>query len=79
MCGGTSGGSLDGGIALARLFVSSGTLASKEKQRRSTQTIAAASGDGSVGLPTTLLIDTGHVGSCRALRVGDAREQASGA
>lgn len=58
----TSGGSLDGGIALARLFVPSGTLASKESKGSDKQAISAASGDGSITLPTTLLVDTGTSG-----------------
>ena len=57
-----SGGSLDGGIALAKLFVPSGTLTIKETRGADKQTIAAASGDGSVSLPTTILIDTGTSG-----------------
>ena len=57
-----SGGSLDGGIALAKLFVPSGTLTIKETRGADKQTIAAASGDGSVTLPTTVLIDTGTSG-----------------
>jgi len=57
-----SGGSLDGGIALAKLFVPSGTLTIKETRGADKQTIAAASGDGSVTLPTTVLMDTGTSG-----------------
>jgi carboxyl-terminal processing protease len=57
-----SGGSLDGGIALAKLFVPSGTLTVKEARGADKETIAAGSGDGSVTLPTTLLIDTGTSG-----------------
>ena len=57
-----SGGSLDGGIALAKLFVPSGTLTIKETRGADKETIAAASGDGSVNLPTTVLIDTGTSG-----------------
>jgi carboxyl-terminal processing protease len=55
----TSGGSLDGGIAVARLFVNSGTLAMRETKGSERETIAAKSGDGSITLPTTLLVDTG--------------------
>lgn len=58
-----SGGSLDGGLALARLFVASGTLASRETRGTPNETIAARAGDGSVTLPTTLLIDTGTTGA----------------
>ena len=57
-----SGGSLDGGIALAKLFIPAGTLTIKETRGADKETIAAASGDGSVNLPTTLLIDTGTSG-----------------
>jgi carboxyl-terminal processing protease len=57
-----SGGSLDGGIALAKLFVPGGTLTVKETRGADKETIAAGSGDGSVTLPTTLLIDTGTSG-----------------
>lgn len=57
-----SGGSLEGGLALARLFVGSGTLAVREMRGADNVSIAAAPGDGSVTLPTTLLIDTGTSG-----------------
>jgi carboxyl-terminal processing protease len=57
-----SGGSLDGGIALAKLFVPSGTLTVKETRGAEKETIAAGSGDGSVTVPTTILIDTGTSG-----------------
>lgn len=57
-----SGGSLDGGIALAKLFVPSGTLTVKEARGADKETIAAGAGDGSITVPTTLLIDTGTSG-----------------
>jgi carboxyl-terminal processing protease len=57
-----SGGSLDGGIALAKLFIPTGTLTIKETRGADKETIAAGSGDGSVSLPTTLLIDSGTSG-----------------
>jgi carboxyl-terminal processing protease len=59
----TSGGSLDGGLALARLFVPKGTLAIKETRGAERETVAASSGDGSVNLPASLLIDTGTSGA----------------
>ena len=59
-----SGGSLDGGIALARLFVGQRHAdRSRETKGADKETIAAGRGDGSVTLPTTLLIDTGTSGA----------------
>jgi carboxyl-terminal processing protease len=54
-----SGGSLDGGLALARLFVAKGTLAQRETKGLERETILARSGDGAIALPTMLLVDTG--------------------
>lgn len=59
----TSSGPLDSGIALARLFVSKGTLAIRESKTADRETIAAASGDGKLTVPTTILIDTGTSGA----------------
>jgi carboxyl-terminal processing protease len=58
-----SGGSLDGGIALARLFVATGTLTARETRGAPNETITAKAGDGGVTLPTTLLVDTGTTGA----------------
>jgi carboxyl-terminal processing protease len=55
----TSGGSLDAGLALARLFVPSGTLAQTEVKGLAPQPITTQKGDGAITLPTTLLVDTG--------------------
>src|SRR5262249_25588635 len=54
-----SGGALAAGVAIARLFVASGTLAIGEGKNAVREPIAAASGDGSITLPTSILIDTG--------------------
>jgi carboxyl-terminal processing protease len=59
----TSGGSNEGGLALARLFVASGTLARREARDGDTRSIDAATGDGSVALPTVLLVDNGTSGA----------------
>lgn len=59
----TSGGSLDAGLALARLFVVNGTLAVRETKGQPKDTIAARQGDGAVALPTTVLIDNGTSGA----------------
>jgi carboxyl-terminal processing protease len=59
----TSGGSNDAGVALARLFVGEGTLVKKETRNQDPQSIDAASGDGSVTMPVTLLADNGTSGA----------------
>jgi carboxyl-terminal processing protease len=55
----TSGASLDLGLNLAHLFVSNGTLALKESKGLDRETIATRPGDGSITLPTTVLVDAG--------------------
>jgi len=55
----TSGGSLDAGLATARLFVANGTLAMRESKGSERETIAARAGDGAITLPTSILVDTG--------------------
>ena len=59
----TSGGALDNGVALARLFVRTGTLAMREAKGGQRETIPAAPGDGGITLPTIVLIDTGTSGA----------------
>ena len=59
----TSGGQPDLGVALARLFVASGTIAMRETKGLERETIAARPGDGSITVPTTLLVDTGTSGA----------------
>jgi len=59
----TSGGPLDSGLAVARLFVAKGTLTIREPKNGARETIAAAAGDGSITLPTMVLIDTGTSGA----------------
>lgn len=58
-----SGGSIDNGIALARLFVKQGTITAKEAKGGQKETVTAAAGDGSITTPTTILIDTGTSGA----------------
>ena len=55
----TSGGTIEGGIALARLFVKSGTLAKRETKGAEAVSVDARPGDGAVTLPTTVLISNG--------------------
>jgi len=58
----TAGGELTEGIAAARLFVASGTLAVRESRSNGQVKIAADKGDGSITVPVTLLVDTGTSG-----------------
>jgi carboxyl-terminal processing protease len=59
----TSGGVPEHGLDLARLFVASGTLAMRETRGGAKETIATASGDGSITLPVALLVDAGTSGA----------------
>jgi carboxyl-terminal processing protease len=54
-----SSGTIDQGVALAKLFVPQGTLTIREQKGGARETIAAAAGDGAVTLPMVILIDTG--------------------
>lgn len=58
-----SGGSFDGGLALARLFVGKGTLTSRESKGSQPVAVNATAGDGAVTLPATVLIDNGTSGA----------------
>jgi len=58
----TSGGTLDTGLSVARLFVSKGTLAIRETKNAERETIAASAGDGTVTMPAMVLIDAGTSG-----------------
>jgi carboxyl-terminal processing protease len=59
----TSGGALDDGLAVARLFVAQGVLAMRESRGVERQSINAAAGDGSITAPAVLLVDTGTSGA----------------
>ncbi len=58
-----SGGSNEAGIAVARLFVGTGTLAKREARGSDPTSIDAGAGDGSVTLPLTILADNGTSGA----------------
>jgi carboxyl-terminal processing protease len=58
-----SNGSIDDGVALARLFVGNGTLTIRESKGGGREPIVAGAGDGSVTLPTVVLVDTGTSGA----------------
>jgi carboxyl-terminal processing protease len=55
---GTATGDIDNGIAAARLFVPSGTLAIRQTKSHR-ETITAAANDGSIAAPVILLVDQG--------------------
>jgi carboxyl-terminal processing protease len=59
---GTAFGDVETGLAAARLFVPSGTLAFRQERGKSKEAIATASGDGAVTLPVALLTDNGTSG-----------------
>jgi len=59
----TARGPLLAGIATTRLFVASGTLAMQDTRGATRQTIAAATGDGSLTVPLALLVDIGTIGA----------------
>jgi carboxyl-terminal processing protease len=56
-------GDIAEGVAAARLFVASGTLAVRESRVAGQTKIAASKGDGAVTVPVTLLIDSGTSGA----------------
>jgi carboxyl-terminal processing protease len=59
----TSGGALEDGLAVARLFVGQGVLAMREARGAERQSINATAGDGSITATAVLLIDTGTSGA----------------
>jgi carboxyl-terminal processing protease len=59
----TSGGTLDSGLDVARLFVGTGTLAQRESKTAGKETIAASAGDGAITTPASVLVDTGTTGA----------------
>ncbi len=56
-------GDLADGVAAARLFVASGTLAIRESRANGQTQLAASKGDGSLAMPVTLLVDAGTSGA----------------
>jgi carboxyl-terminal processing protease len=59
----TAFGDVEAGLAAARLFVPSGTLAFRQERGKAKEPIAAAAGDGSITLPVALLTDNGTSGA----------------
>ena len=59
---GTAFGDVETGLAAARLFVSSGTLAYRQERGKAKEAVATAQGDGAITLPLALLTDNGTSG-----------------
>jgi carboxyl-terminal processing protease len=77
---GTARGDFDDGIAAARLFVQSGTLAVRQTKARQ-EAIGAASGDGAIASPVILLVDQGTAGAAEVFAAalhGNARAELVG-
>lgn len=60
---GTARGDLDDGIAAARLFVKSGTLAIRQSKEDQRESVAAQAGDGAISAPVVLLVNQGTAGA----------------
>jgi carboxyl-terminal processing protease len=60
---GTAFGDFETGLAAARLFVPSGTLAYRLERGKTKEPIATATGDGAITLPVALLVDNGTAGA----------------
>src|SRR5882672_3585962 len=76
-----SNGSIDEGLALARLFVGKGTLAIRETKGGVREPIDVGADDGAVTLPTVLLVDTGTSGAAEIFAsalVGNQRAELIG-
>jgi carboxyl-terminal processing protease len=59
----TATGPYESGLAMARLFVGTGTLAHKELRGAARQTVAAAPGDGAIRVPLAVLVSDGTSGA----------------
>jgi carboxyl-terminal processing protease len=77
----TARGPIENGIAAARVFVPTGTLAQREARGQSTETISANPGDGAVTLPVALLVTGGTSGAAEvfaAALAGNGRAELIG-
>jgi carboxyl-terminal processing protease len=72
---GTAFGDVETGLAAARLFVSKGTLASRQERGKPKEPILAISGDGSLTMPLALLIDNGTSGAAELFAAALAGNQ----
>lgn len=63
----TSTGTPTDGVAIARLFVASGTLALREAKSGTRETIASTTGSDAIALPLEILVDTGTSSAAEVL------------
>jgi carboxyl-terminal processing protease len=70
-----SSGTIEDGIAIARLFVAKGTLAQRESKGGTKETIAVGAGDGAITAPAAVLIDTGTTGAAEIFAAALAGNQ----
>jgi carboxyl-terminal processing protease len=64
---GTAEGPIESGIAVARLFVPSGTITKREPRGQPAETISAAAGDGAITMPIVALVTAGTSGPAEVL------------
>jgi carboxyl-terminal processing protease len=77
----TSTGEPEQGLAVAKLFVGKGTLAMREGKTLPREPITAGGGDGSITMPTAILIDNGTSGAAELFAsalVGNQRAELIG-
>ncbi|MDE3153525.1 MAG: S41 family peptidase [Acidobacteriota bacterium] len=77
----SASGALANGLAVARLFVKSGTLALEQSRETPQKTIGAEAGDGRLTLPVILMVDDGTAGPAElfaAALAGNHRAQLVG-
>jgi carboxyl-terminal processing protease len=71
----TTTGAYESGVALARQFVPSGTLAIKQMRGAARQPFTAAVGDGAITLPTVVLVNDGTSGAAEIFAAALAGNQ----
>lgn len=71
----TSMGAPADGLATARLFVGSGTLAQREARGQTAEPVTAATGDGRIALPLALMTSSGTAGAAEVLTAAVAGSQ----
>jgi carboxyl-terminal processing protease len=77
----TATGAYESGVAVARLFVGTGTLSQKEMRGAARQPLTAGAGDGTIKLPLAVLVDNGTSGAAElfaAAILGNKRGQLVG-